>query len=503
VKRAVAGAETSVANSASTPASSLRARLVDGTARVFLAEALIVPTGLLTVAYLTRRLDLSEYGRYTLAVALLVWLEWGLAAPFGRAAVRLIGAATDWRPIASLVVRTQFVVGAVMAVVLWLTAPLVAAAFHEPTLTSLLRWLSLDLPLFGVSHAHQQVLVALGRFRVRALVSLVRWTTRLALIVAAVEAGLSVRGVILAIVGTSAVEIAFARRFVRPPIFRRSDVSVRRLFEYALPLLVTALSLRLFDRVDVVLLKLLGRSAAEVGVYGAAQSLTVATGLFTSAFSPLLVATVTRSVVGGDHSRARELGRDSMRLVVLLFPLAAILAASAREIVPLILGADYLPGVDVFQCLIFAGVMNVAVSVGCALLVGAGKPAWTLRVAMPLPVIAILAHAWAIPRFGPVGAAAVTMTCAAFGAAFAFLAIHHVWQVAPASTSAIRSVVVAIVGAIVAAAWSTPGFLVVVKLGILAVAGLFVLCVAGEFGNPIALASRARQALLGRLVDQQ
>ena len=181
----------------------------------------------------------------------------------------------------------------------------------------------------------------------------------------------------------------------------------------------------------------------------------------------------------------------------------AILAASAREVVPLILGADYLSGVNVFQCLIVAGVMNVAVSVGCALLVGAGKPASTLSVAMPLPIIAILADAWVIPRFGPVGAAAVTMTCAASGAAFAFLAIHHLWQVAPASTSVIRSVVLAIGGAIAAAAWSTPGLLVIVKLGVLGLGGLLFLCVAGEFGNPIALASRARHALPGRAVDHQ
>lgn len=35
-------------------------RMIDGTARVFLAEALLVPTGLLTVAYLTRRLGPSD-----------------------------------------------------------------------------------------------------------------------------------------------------------------------------------------------------------------------------------------------------------------------------------------------------------------------------------------------------------------------------------------------------------------------------------------------------------
>ena len=207
--------------------------MIDGTVRVFLAEALIVPTGLLTVAYLTRQLGPSDYGRYTLAVALMAWLEWGLAAPFGRASVRLLAAATDWPPVASLVIRTEVIAGGVVGLALVVAAPFVAAAFHEPALTSLLQLFSLDLPLFGLSHAHQQVLVALGRFRARALVSAVRWTVRLVLIVAAVEAGWSTPGVILAIVGTSVAEVAVARRFVQPPLFRRHRCRQRQGMQHA------------------------------------------------------------------------------------------------------------------------------------------------------------------------------------------------------------------------------------------------------------------------------
>jgi O-antigen/teichoic acid export membrane protein len=471
--------------------------MFDGTARVFLAEALIVPTGLLTVAYLTRQLGPTEYGRYTLAVALIAWLEWGLAAPFGRAALRLLSATTDWQPVASLVVRSELVAGAVMAVALFLAAPLVAAALDEPALTSLLRLFAIDIPLFGLSHAHQQVLVALGHFRARAWLSFTRWTVRLALIVGAVEAGLSTQGVVLAIVGTSVVEIALARRFVRPPIFRRSHLPASTLFEYALPLLVTALCLRVFDRVDVVMLKLLGRSAAEVGVYGAAQSLTLAAGLFTTAFAPLLLATVTRAVGSGELSQAREIGRDAMRLVVLLLPLAAILAVSARDVVPLIFGAPYLSGFRIFQLMIVTGLMNAAISIGCALLVAAGKPTLTLKVAVPLPVVAIVAHAWVIPRYGSVGAAEVMLLCAASGAAIAFAAIYSVWHIAPPAASTLRSVVLTVLAAAAAAAWPASGPLVLVKLGTLCLGLALCLVVSGEFGRPQTVVNRARLAFQG------
>ena len=458
--------------------------MIDGTARVFLAEALIVPTGLLTVALLTRHLGPSDYGRYTLAVTFVLWLEWGFSAPFARAAVRLVGGAAEWGPMAALVVRVQFVVGVLTALALWLTAPIVARTLDEPALSSLLRLFSLDLPLFALAQAHQQVLVALGHFRVRALLSAARWIVRLVLIAAAVAFGLSVRGIVMAVVSTTAIEVALARRFVRPQLFGRVEVPVRQMFDYAVPLLLSALCLRVFDRIDVVLLKFFGRTSAEVGMYGAAQNLTLVTGLFSLSFSPILLSTLAQAVRAGDMTHARQIARDSMKIGLLLLPVAAIVAASARDIVALVFGTQYLASTAVFQWLIFAGVASVAISIVVAVLTGGSRPFWTLYAVAPLPVIAIIAHAWAIPRFGPVGAAMVTTLCGCGGAMFGVVAVYRLWQVTPPATSALRSVILAAGGALAASSWPSPGVLVIVKLAVLGLGVLVLLLVSGEFGQP-------------------
>jgi len=458
--------------------------MIDGAARVFLAEALIVPTGLLTVALLTRHLGPSDYGRYTLAVTFILWVEWGFSAPFARAAVRLIGGAAEWEPMAALVVRTQFVMGVLTALVLWLTAPLVARTLDEPSLSSLLRLFSLDLPVFALAQAHQQVLVALGHFRVRALLSAARWIVRLTLIAAAVALGLSVRGVLVAVICTTAIEVALARRFVRPPILGRVDVPVRQLFDYAVPLLLSALCLRVFDRIDVVLLKFFGRTAAEVGMYGAAQNLTLATGLFSLSFAPILLSTLAQAVRAGDVTHARQIARDSMKIGLLLLPLAAIVAASARDIVALLFGAQYLASTTVFQWLIFAGVASVSISIVAAVLTGASRPLWTLYAAAPLPVVAIVAHTWAIPRYGPVGAAMVTTLCGCGGAIFGAAAVYRLWKVTPPPLSALRGVVLAAAGTMAANNWPSPGVLVIVKVAVLGFGVLVLLLISGEFGQP-------------------
>ena len=458
--------------------------MIDGTARVFLAEALIVPTGLLTVALLTRHLGPSDYGRYTLAVTFALWLEWGFSAPFARAAVRLVGGAAEWGPMAALVVRVQFVVGVLTALALWVTAPIIARTLDEPALSSLLRLFSLDLPLFALAQAHQQVLIALGHFRVRALLSAARWIVRLVLIAAAVAFGLSVRGIVMAVVSTTAIEVALARRFVRPQLFGRVEVPVRQMFDYAVPLLLSALCLRVFDRIDVVLLKFFGRTSAEVGMYGAAQNLTLVTGLFSLSFSPILLSTLAQAVRAGDMTHARQIARDSMKIGLLLLPVAAIVAASARDIVALVFGTQYLASTAVFQWLIFAGVASVAISIVVAVLTGGSRPFWTLYAVAPLPVIAIIAHTWAIPRFGPVGAAMVTTLCGCGGAMFGVVAVYRLWQVTPPAASALRSVILAAGGALAASSWPSPGVLVIVKLAVLGLGVLVLLLVSGEFGQP-------------------
>ena len=52
-----------------------RQAVVLGASWSLAAEALSVPSGLLTVAFLTRALGPSGYGRYALAASLIVFLE--------------------------------------------------------------------------------------------------------------------------------------------------------------------------------------------------------------------------------------------------------------------------------------------------------------------------------------------------------------------------------------------------------------------------------------------
>lgn|GEM_PF-176139 len=456
---------------------------MDGTARTFLAESLMVPAGLITMVILTRRLGTDGYGLFTLAAAAVAWVEWTIATLFARATYKCVAETTDWQPVGTIVLRLHLAVGVIGAVLVIAMAGPLATLWGEPTLAAYLRWLALDIPLFSLAAAHRNILVGTGAFRPRAWLGAARWTARAALVAAFVGLSGSIYGAIVACIGASALELAVARRFIRPSLLGRSGFPVRRLWETALPLFLCAASLRLFEKLDLFMLKWLGASAAQAGLYGAAQNLTLVVGIFAGSFTPLLLSTLTRLLRDSHPKHARLMGRDAMRLVLLLLPLAGLCAGAAGEVVRLIAGAKFAGAGPLLTVLIFEAVAGALMSVANGILTAAGRARWTFAVTGPMVPLAALAHWWIIPRYGPLGAACVTTAVTVLGALAALVAVWRLWRVAPPVASVLRAAVLCAVAFGFAVAWPTPGVLVVVKLAVGSLLVLLGYLILGEFSR--------------------
>ena len=435
--------------------------------QIFLAESLILPTGLVTLAFLTRRLGVNDYGLFTLTATAVTWIEWSVTTMTARAINKCVSEATDWQPVATTALRVNLVCGVVVMLLLMLAAGLVATALGEPALAGHLRLLALDIPLFSLAQAYRNILIGTGGYQKRAWLSAGRWLARLGLILVFVGCGWAVKGAIWALIGSSMVELIVAQRLVKPSLWRRSDFPVRRFLATAWPLFLLGVSLRLFDRIDLFILKALGASAAQAGLYGAAQNLAIVPGLFAMSFSPLLLSTLTRLRRDRQESHARAMARDSMRLVILLLPFAAAVAGAAREIVRLVAGPQFTAAAPLLQWLIFAAIGSVLISVATGVLIAADRPWWTVAVGGPTVLIAAATQFWVIPQWGARGAVAVTAGSAWFGAlaAVALVGVH--WRIALPVGSIIRSVMFSIGAYALAVWWPAPGWQVVVKLGVL------------------------------------
>ncbi len=159
---------------------------------MFIAEAASLPTAIITAAYLARRFGPTDYGVFTLTLAVVAWVEWTLAALFTRAAVKHVADAEDWRPAGAVVLRMFAITGLLGLFALWAASPALGALMHEPSLPHHLRLLAMDVPLFMLTQAHQQVLVGMGEYGRRATIAAWRWVGRMALMLALVSAGIGI-----------------------------------------------------------------------------------------------------------------------------------------------------------------------------------------------------------------------------------------------------------------------------------------------------------------------
>ena len=480
---------------ASTTATAGR-NFASGTFWVFLAEALMFPTGLVTAGILTRNLGQDGYGVLTLVSVLVSWVEWTITSIFARTAVKFVSDADDWQPVGSAIAQLHFLIGAAATVVLWIFAAPIANLFDIPDFVGYLRLFALDIPIFCLAYAHRQILVGRGLFQVRAVASAGRWLMRLAIIAALVEfAGWSIEGAIIGSLGASVVELVIGRWFVRPPLLRRSGYAPQQLFGYALPLFLFATSLRLFDKLDLFMLKILGGTVAQAGVYGAAQNLAFVPGIFALSFSPLLLSTLNRSLRSGELVSAKQIGSNSVRITISLLPFAALAAAAAVSIVSVVYGQEFSVAGPVLAVLIFGAMGLVMISVVTAILTAAGRPNLTAALVAPMLPISAVGYVLFVPIYGEMGACWVNAGTAGLGAIACLVALHRIWQVSVPMGTFVRSAIAGLIVYQLGDWWITPDPSLVIKLLVLSgVIPLLLVCL-GEL-------SRSELQFVGSFVSQ-
>lgn len=457
--------------------------LLDGTVRVTLAEALIFPTGLVTTAFLTRWLGPSDYGLLVLAITLVGWIQWSIAAMFGRATNIYISQAQDWNGVGTTALRLYLVSGLLAAVILCLLADSIAALLGEPRLAGLLQIFAIDIPLFALAQAYRTILIGTGRYRQRAWSSTGKWLTRMVLVVVFVWAGLSVEGAILGIIGATMLELLIARYFVKPRLFGHTDFPASRLLLFAAPLYVLTACIQLIERMDIFALKLLGGTTADIGIYGAAQNLALVPIVFSLSFAPLLQSALVRLVKDKLVEEARVMSIESIRLCILLLPFAGMSAGASSEITGLIFGADFIRSGPVLAWLISGTVLYVLVTVNTAILIAAARMRLALLIVGLLVPLAVLGHLWLIPQFGPVGASMVTAGAFLAAAIASSIAVKATWKLAIPLATLARSLALAVLAFAAASWWSTTGLMLLIKLCLICAAIPLIFYIAGELTN--------------------
>ncbi|HJT20588.1 MAG TPA: oligosaccharide flippase family protein [Nitrospira sp.] len=457
--------------------------LLDGTARVFLAGLLFPLTGLITAAFLTRRLGADGYGLLVLATTIFGWLEFSINSFFSRATIKFVGETKDWRSVAATVIRLHVLAGIGGGLLLVLLSFPVASLLHEPLLTPYLALYALHLPISSLSQGHQNILIGMGHFRQKAMSNAGRWLARLVLILMLVGAGLSVSGAILGSLGAALVELAIARQYIKPPFLGRITMSIRPFYDLGWVLGLASLFLLIFFSLGLIMLRTLGGTIQQVGLYGAAQNLAILPGLFGTAFSPLLLSTISRLLAEKKIGEAKDMIQGAMRIALGLFPFGALMAGAAPEIVTWVFGESFEPAAPILALLMIGAIAFVMVSIGAVIAAASGAPSFALYVGVSLMLSAAIGNYLLIPPFGAFGAALATAVCQIIGAMVSVGMIYRLWSIVPPSGTMWRSLASSALAYSLAVAWPVGGSWLLVKmLGISAII-LLIYKTLGEFSH--------------------
>ncbi len=464
--------------------------LIDGIGWNLLAEGLAVPTGVLTAAFLGRMLGPSAYGLFALAASLMAVLEWMLAALFARAVLKLTATSNDWQPIGATAARLSLAFGAAIGGLVAATAGSLAAWLGEPELVTYLRLFAVELPLFGLFAASRNIQAGRGLFRLRALAGAARWTARLALMATFVGAGLSIPGAIAGSIGAVIVGCAAAQAGLRLPWWRLPGAPAREVWMLALPLFALALSLRVFEKLGLFVLKGLGATAADAGLYAAAQNLAAAPTLVAQAATPLVLSGLTLALQDRRRDDARQFAAWTFGLSLWLIPFAAFVAGASDEVMAFVYGPAFVAGANAASMLMLASVGTVVVAVATSMLIAAERVRLALALATPLCAAAWAGFLMIVPGHGGAGAAFITMLVALAGAVAAGLAALRVWRVSidPVTVAATMTAAAGAYG--FAVVWETHGVLLLVKSGVVCVL-IAALLLRIEFGRLYGRAPRA------------
>jgi O-antigen/teichoic acid export membrane protein len=438
-------------------------------------------TGIITAAFLTRRLGAEGYGLLVLSTTLFAWIELTINALFSRATITFVGQSTNWLPIGTTVIRLHLLAGIGGGLLLGLLAFPMALLFDEPVLAPYLALYALQVPISSLSQGHQNILIGIGGFREKALSNAGRWIARLALIVFLVELGLSVPGAILGSLGASVVELAITRRFIKPPFLGDIAVNTRPFFVLGILLGFSSLLIQIFSNLGVVMLKALGGALEEVGIYGAAQNLSIVPGLFGLSLSPLLLSIVSRLLAEGRSGQAKDMAVEAMRMVLGLLPFGALVAGSASEIVTWAFGSSFEAAAPILATLILGAIPFVMISIATVIATASGVPRLALYLSVFLVLVGMIANYALIPSFGASGAAVATTLSQVIGAVASASVVYGLWSILPPIGTFWRSVVISAFAYTAAVMWPASGILLLVKFAGIGTAILLAYLVLREF----------------------
>lgn len=355
------------------PSTGLRARVVRGGMWVF---ALRITDRLFRLArtiVLARLLAPADFGLFGIALLAMSALETFSQTGFN---VALIQKKEDTQPYLDTAWTVQAIRGTLLALILFLIAPYVAAFFDAPAAKPILQVIGLSVLFQGFANIGVVYFQKELEFHKTFVYTLSGTLADMGVAISAAFLLRSVWALVFGLLAGTVVRLVLSY-FIHPyrPRVRFNSVKAKELYTFGRWILASCIVVFLATQGDDIFLgKVLGATA--LGFYQMAFR-------FSTAMSSEITGTISKVTFPAYSKLQSDLGRLSnaylrtMKFSALItIPLAGGLFVLAPEFTKVFLGEKWTPIIPCLRILAIMGIIRSIVGTGGALILGVGKPKW-------------------------------------------------------------------------------------------------------------------------------
>lgn len=304
--------------------------------------------GYLTVVLLARGLGPAAYGAYGVIMSIIVWLEQAGRMAVPSAAAKLLAESEhDRDELAKTTVVVNLVLYLAFFVLIWLTAPWLAAWFGLANGTAWFRLAALDFPLYGLYTSLQAIHQGHHRFARLGIAEVIYALAKCAGIAILLHLGISVDTALLmnvasSIVGAAVLSSRLGLSFTRPWLQTLTPV-----LAIALPMGLYSLAQLLLSSLDLWVLQMMSDAsqAVQVGIYVAALNIARVPGFALAAVAAVLLPSVARATALNDLPLVKRYVNQALRFLLIFYlPTAFALMSQAEPLLQWIYSNKYAGG---------------------------------------------------------------------------------------------------------------------------------------------------------------
>jgi stage V sporulation protein B len=472
---------------------------IKGALFLSISSFLFILSGYLTNIMLGRYLGPKDYGSYGIIISLISIINITQTAGLPQALSKFI--AEDSNKSEAILKKTltlQILSNLTIAVLFFLLAYPIASILNDNKLTIYLQISSLIFPFYGIYALYTGYYNGLQNFTKQSLINNIYYFSKTILVL--------VLGyyyhLIGAIVGFVIAPIFtfFARLHI--PKKTEYKFNYKKLILFSLPLIGFAIFSSIEQSIDLLLVKMLLLNNNDPGYYTASQNIARIPYVGLSAFSIILLPSISRSVSNKNmHTRTKIIIEESFRyIMMLILPVTLLISAKSAEIIEILFSREYLPASESLSILIF-GYAALGVYTALAnILIGAGRPLVSLATSILCVILTTSLCFMLIPSLGLNGAAISTSIGSSFALITAGVLIYKGFTVLISTKSAINIIFSSIVIFAIAKLVAVPLIILPVFLTLLLILYLIILIFFKEIKEDDW--SRVKRILPYKLVNQ-